>query len=79
VGRDFVADAPNILWVPYIAFIPKWEGFLYPAVTLDVSSSRVVSCATESYLRTQLVLRPPELAPEQCRPRSVTHHWDQGC
>ena len=29
VRRDFVADAPNQLWVADITYIPTWSGFLY--------------------------------------------------
>src|SRR5213078_4483722 len=38
VDRSFTADAPNVLWVADITYIPTWAGFLYLAVVLDVLS-----------------------------------------
>ena len=40
VDRNFVATAPNVLWVADITYVPTWSGFLYLAVVLDVFSRR---------------------------------------
>ena len=42
VDRNFYADAPNVLWVADITFVPTWAGFLYLAVVLDAFSRRVI-------------------------------------
>lgn len=42
VNRRFVADAPNVLWVADMTYIPTWAGFLYLAVVLDAFSRKVV-------------------------------------
>jgi transposase InsO family protein len=42
VERNFVAAAPNRLWVADITYIPTWAGFLYLAVVLDTFSRRIV-------------------------------------
>jgi putative transposase len=42
VERNFVATAPNRLWVADITYIPTWAGFLYLAVVLDTFSRRIV-------------------------------------
>src|SRR5208337_844248 len=47
VERNFVATAPNRLWVADISYIPTWAGFLYLAVVLDVFSRRIVGWAME--------------------------------
>ncbi len=39
--RQFLADAPNRLWVADITYIPTWDGFLYLAVVLDAFSRRI--------------------------------------
>lgn len=42
VERNFVALAPNRLWVADITYIPAWAGFLYLAVVADAFSRPVV-------------------------------------
>ncbi len=44
VDRNFYADAPNVLWVADITYVPTWAGFLYLAVVLD-AFSRARHCA----------------------------------
>lgn len=78
VDRDFTAEAPNVLWVADITFIPSAAGFLFLAVVLDAWSRRVVGWAMENHLRAELVLRALEMAIITRRPRDVVHHSDQG-
>lgn len=79
VQRQFVATAPNQLWVADITYIPTWAGMLYLAVVLDVWSRRVIGWAMETHLRTELVLAALNMAVDQRRPHQVIHHSDQGC
>jgi putative transposase len=79
VKRDFVADAPNKLWVADITYIPTWTGFLFLAVVLDVFSRRIVGWAMANHLRTELILDALEMALARRRPQDVIHHSDQGC
>ena len=78
VQRQFVATAPNQLWVADITYIPTWAGTLYLAVVLDVWSRRVIGWAMETHLRTALVLAALNMAVDQRRPDQVIHHSDQG-
>jgi len=78
VERNFVAPAPNRLWVADITYIPTWAGLLYLAVVLDVFSRRIVGWAMETHLRTELVLKALNMALGQRRPAAVIHHSDQG-
>jgi putative transposase len=78
VERQFVAEAPDRLWVADITYIPTWAGFLYLAVVVDAWSRRVVGWAMATHLRTELVLTALEMALWQRRPREVIHHSDQG-
>jgi putative transposase len=32
VNRNFVADAPNRLWVADMTYVPTWAGFIFLAV-----------------------------------------------
>jgi putative transposase len=79
VSRNFVAAAPNRLWVADITYIATWSGFLYLAVVLDAWSRRVVGWAMETHLRTELVVQAFDMALFQRRPSEVIHHSDQGC
>jgi putative transposase len=79
VDRNFVATAPNQLWVADITYVPTWMGFLYLAVVLDVFSRRIVGWAMENHLRTELVVDALNMAIGQRQPSTVIHHSDQGC
>lgn len=78
VDRNFVAEAPNRLWVADITYVPTAAGFLYLAVVLDAFSRRIVGWAMTNHLRSDLVLDALEMAVTQRRPRDVIHHSDQG-
>lgn len=45
VGRDFRAVGPNWVWVADIKYVPTAEGFLFPAVVLDLWSRLIVGWA----------------------------------
>ena len=76
--RNFTAEAPNLLWVADITYIPTWAGFLYLAVVLDAYSRRIVGWSMATTLATQLVLDALNMALVTRRPRRVIHHSDQG-
>ena len=78
VQRQFVADAPNKLWVADISYIPTWAGFLYLAVVLDAFSRRIVGWSMAEHLRTELVLAALNMALGQRRAKGVVHHSDHG-
>ena len=54
VDRNFYADAPNVLWVADITYVPTWAGFLYLAVVLDAFSRRVIAISNSEPLRRPL-------------------------
>jgi len=78
VDRAFTADAPNVLWVADITYIPTWMGFLYLAVVLDVFSRRIVGWSMSTTLHVTVVLDALSMALTMRRPRGVIHHSDQG-
>lgn len=79
VDRNFVATAPNQLWVADITYVPCWTGWLYLAVVLDAWSRRIVGWSTATHLRTELVTDALNQAVGQRNPKDVVHHSDQGC
>jgi len=79
VQREFVALAPDRLWVADLTYVPTWAGFLYLAVVLDAFSRRIVGWAMANHLRTALVLEALNMAVWRRRPGDVVHHSDHGC
>ena len=78
VNRQFVADAPNKLWVADMTYVPTWAGFLFLAIVLDVWSRRVVGWAIGEQMTTELVLSALNMAIAQRGASGVIHHSDQG-
>ena len=78
VDRNFYADAPNVLWVADITYVPTWAGFLYLAVVLDAFSRRIIGWAMGNDQKAQLVIDAMSMAVTQRKPGSVIHHSDQG-
>ena len=78
VDRRFTADAPNVLWVADITYVPTWMGFVYLAVVLDVFSRRIVGWSMSAALHTAVVLDALSMALTMRRPTAVIHHSDQG-
>lgn len=72
VDRNFYADAPNVLWVADITYVPTWSGFLYLAVVLDAFSRKIIGWAMGNTQKAQLVIDAMNMAttrkPGQCDP-----------
>ena len=61
-----------------MTYVPKWSGFIYLAVVLDVWSRRVVGWAIGECITAELVLAALNMALEQRRPEGgVIHHSDR--
>lgn len=56
VNRQFVAEAPDLLWITDITEHPSLEGKVYCAAVMDVFSRRIVGWSIASHMRTELVL-----------------------
>jgi putative transposase len=79
VERDFVASAPNQLWVADLKQVETAEGKLYLAAVTDCFSRRVVGWAMEAQMRAELVVTALEMAISRRRPQTgVVHHSDHG-
>lgn len=91
VDRNFYADAPNVLWVADITYVPTWAGFLYLAVVLDAFSRRIIALrdlhanpfrvaawTMGNEQKAKLVIDAMNMAVAQRKPDSVIHHSDQG-
>jgi transposase InsO family protein len=79
VNREFVADAPNRLWVADITYVATWAGYVYVAFVIDVFSRYIVGWRVSNSLRTDLALDALEQA-LHARPArdQLVHHSDRG-
>jgi putative transposase len=78
VQRQFVADAPDRLWVTDITQHRSSEGWVYCCAVLDVFSRRVVGWSIADHLRTELVVDALEMARMRRKPVGTILHSDRG-
>jgi len=62
VNRQFVADAPDRLWLTDVTEHPTGTGKVYLAAVLDVFSRRIVGWSIADHLRTELVTDALQMA-----------------
>jgi putative transposase len=56
VERNFIAPAPDRLWVADLTYVATWSGFVYVAFVMDVFSRRIVGWRASTSLRADLAL-----------------------
>ena len=80
VGRRFVADRPNQLWLADITYASTWQGWLYVSFILDVYSRAIVGWQIADHVRTDLVLDALEMAiwRRDLAAGGLVHHSDAG-
>jgi putative transposase len=52
IDRNFIAAAPNRIWLADITYIETDQGWLYLAAVMDLCSRRIVGWAMQDHLRT---------------------------
>jgi transposase InsO family protein len=79
LDRNFVAAAPNRIWLADITYIETGEGWLYLSTVMDLYSRRIVGWAMRDHLRTELPLAALRMAISAQRPgAALIHHSDRG-
>jgi putative transposase len=81
VDRQFVASAPNRLWIADITYVATWSGFAYMAYVADVFSRRILGWRVASTLRADLALDALEQAiwtRQSENLEGLVHHSDRG-
>jgi transposase InsO family protein len=79
LDRNFVAAAPNRIWLADITYIETGEGWLYLSTVMDLYSRRIVGWAMRDHLRTELPLAALRMAFSAQRPGAgLIHHSDRG-
>lgn len=80
VDRQFVATAPNQLWVADVTYVPTVQGWLYLACVTDVFSRMVIGWSMASHRKTDLVVDAVAMAVHRRGGHvpGVFHHSDRG-
>jgi putative transposase len=79
LDRQFIAAAPNQVWLADITYVSTGEGWLYLAVVLDMFSRRVVGWAMRETMPQELTIAALQMAITQRRPGpGLVHHSDRG-
>jgi transposase InsO family protein len=77
--RNFVAAAPNRIWLADITYVETDQGWLYLATVMDLYSRKIVGWAMADHLRAELPLAALAMAVATQRPGSgLIHHSDRG-
>ncbi len=79
LGRSFVAERPDTVWLADISYIVTDEGFLYLAALKDLATREIVGWAMADHLKAGLCIDALVMALQRCRPpRGLIHHSDRG-
>jgi putative transposase len=81
VDRQFVAPAPNRLWVADLTYVKTHTGWVYVAFIIDVFSRFIVGWQISTSLRSDLAIDALEMAIYSRNGRdlsNVIHHSDRG-
>ena len=81
VERQFVAAAPNRLWVADLTYVSTWSGFAYTALIVDAFSRYIVGWRVSTTLRADLALDALEMAIWARQPSpedGLVHHSERG-
>ena len=79
LGRSFVAERPDTVWLADISYIATDEGFLYLAALKDLATREIVGWAMADHLKAGLCIDALVMALQRCKPpRGLIHHSDRG-
>lgn len=81
VNRQFVATAPNQLWISDFTYVSTWQGMAYVAFVIDVFARKIVGWRVSTSMTTGFVLDALNQAICQQGPgkdSGLIHHSDRG-
>lgn len=79
LARNFVASAPNRIWLADLTYIPTGEGWLYLAAILDMHTRKIVGWSMRETLHTEIALEALTMAIKRQQPAAgLIHHSDRG-
>jgi putative transposase len=79
LDRNFDVSEPNKVWATDITYVWTFEGWLYLAVVVDLSSRQIVGWAMNKRMKKQLALDALAMAYWRRKPpKGLLHHSDRG-
>lgn len=79
LNQEFVAAAPNRVWLADITYIATGEGWLYLAAVLDLATRKIVGWSMRDHMRTELPLAALMMGAQRQRPaEGLICHSDRG-
>jgi putative transposase len=79
LDRNFIAAAPNRIWLADITYVDTDQGWLYLAAVMDLYSRKIVGWAMQDHMRAELPLTALRMAISAQHPGSgLIHHTDRG-
>lgn len=79
LNQQFLASAPNEVWMADITYVPTQEGWLYVASIMDLYTRKIVGWHAGERLKKELVIQALDQAHGRQQPESgVLHHSDRG-
>jgi putative transposase len=79
LNRNFVAAAPNRIWLADITYIDTDQGWLYLAGVMDLYTRKIVGWAMQDHMRVELPLTALRMAISAQRPGAgLIQHSDRG-
>ena len=77
--QEFVAAAPNRVWLTDITYIATGEGWLYLAAVLDLATRKIVGWAMRDHMRTELPQAAMIIGAQRQRPaKGLNCQYDPG-
>jgi transposase InsO family protein len=79
LNQEFVASAPNRVWLADITYIATGEGWLYLAAVLDLATRKIIGWSMRDPMRTELPLAALTMGAQRQRPaEGLICHSDRG-
>lgn len=79
LNQEFVASAPNRVWLSDSTYIATGEGWLYLAAVLDLATRKIVGWSMRDHMRAELPLAALMMADQRQRPaEDLVCHSDRG-
>jgi len=79
LDRNFGIDAPDVVWLADISYIPTDEGWLYLAAVKDLGTMEIVGWSMSERLKSTLCEDALKMAIRNRRPsKGLIHHSDRG-
>src|SRR4030088_336943 len=79
IERNFIAAAPNRIWLADITYVETDQGWLYLATVMALYSRKIVGCAMADHFRAELPLAALAMTIATQRPGAgLIHHSNRG-